>query len=120
MQVRIQSLFLTSALLLTEVRIFSGPYLEKKQNTFVSGNSLQTVNGVSTVGNNMLNHFIRARLLTKEGQDILYISCSVRSNRRWSRLDEKILNTAVYKVSNQQAVTGFLTATPAAISTIIQ
>jgi hypothetical protein len=34
-----------------------------------------------------------------------------------SRLDEKILNTA-YKVSNQQAVTGFLTATPAAISTI--
>jgi hypothetical protein len=34
-----------------------------------------------------------------------------------SRLDEKILN-AVYKVSNQQAVTGFLTATPAAISTI--
>jgi hypothetical protein len=33
-----------------------------------------------------------------------------------SRLDEKILNTAVYKVSNQ-AVTGFL-ATPAAISTI--
>jgi hypothetical protein len=32
-----------------------------------------------------------------------------------SRLDEKILNTAVYKVSNQQAVTGFLTATPAAI-----
>jgi hypothetical protein len=35
-----------------------------------------------------------------------------------SRLDEKILNTAVYKVSNQQAVTGFLTATPAAISTI--
>jgi hypothetical protein len=25
-----------------------------------------------------------------------------------SRLDEKILNTAVYKVSNQQAVTGFL------------
>jgi hypothetical protein len=31
-------------------------------------------------------------------------------------VDEKILNTAVYKVSNQQAVTGFLTATPAAIS----
>jgi hypothetical protein len=30
-----------------------------------------------------------------------------------SRLDEKILNTAVYKVSNQQAVTGFLTATQA-------
>jgi hypothetical protein len=28
-------LILTSALLLTEVRIFSGPYLERKQNTFV-------------------------------------------------------------------------------------
>jgi hypothetical protein len=50
MQVRIQSLFLTSALLLTEVRIFSSPYLEKEAKHLVSGNSLQTVNGVSTVG----------------------------------------------------------------------
>jgi hypothetical protein len=120
MQVRIQSLFLTSALLLTEVRIFSGPYLEKKQNTFVF-NSLQTVNGVSTVGNvsTMLNHFITEQdFLTKEGQDILFTLVVVYDlTEDGSRLDEKILNTAVYKVSNQQAVTGFLT-TPAAISTI--
>jgi hypothetical protein len=67
----------------------------------------------------MLNHFITEQdFLTKKVRIFFYISCSVRSNRRWSRLDEKILNTAVYKVSNQQAVTGFLTATPAAISTI--
>jgi hypothetical protein len=121
MQVRIQSLFLTSALLLTEVRIFSGPYLEKEAKHLCFLVTLQTVNGVSTVGNvsTMLNHFITEQdFLTKKVRIFFYISCSVRSNRRWSRLDEKILNTAVYKVSNQQAVTGFLTATPAAISTI--
>jgi hypothetical protein len=73
---------------------------------------LQTVNGVSTVGNvsTMLNHFITEQdFLQKKVRIFFYIS--VRSNRDGSRLDEKILNTAVYKVSNQQAVTGFLTAT---------
>jgi hypothetical protein len=72
MQVRIQSLFLTSALLLTEVRIFSGPYLEGSKTPCFSGNSLQTVNGVSTVGNvSTINHFITEQdFLTKEGQDI--------------------------------------------------
>jgi hypothetical protein len=67
-------LILTSALLLTEVRIFSGPYLEKEaKHLCFSGNSLQTVNGVSTVGNvsTMLNHFITEQDLQKEGQDIL-------------------------------------------------
>jgi hypothetical protein len=66
----------------------------------------------------MLNHFITEQdFLTKEGQDIpLVVVYDLTEDG--SRLDEKILNTAVYKVSNQQAVTGFLTATPAAISTI--
>jgi hypothetical protein len=51
-----------------------------------SGNSLQTVNGVSTVGNvsTMLNHFITEQdFLQKKVRIFLYISCSVRSNRRW-------------------------------------
>jgi hypothetical protein len=67
----------------------------------------------------MLNHFITEQdFLTKEGQDILFTLVVVYDlTEDGSRLDEKILNTAVYKVSNQQAVTGFLTATPA-ISTI--
>jgi hypothetical protein len=86
-----------------------------------SGNSLQTVNGVSTVGNvsTMLNHFITEQdFLTKEGQYSFTLVVVYDLTEDGSRLDEKILNTAVYKVSNQQAVTGFLTATPAAISTI--
>jgi hypothetical protein len=94
-------LFLTSALLLTEVRIFFWSILREGSKTpLFSGNSLQTVNGVSTVGNvNYAKSFYyRARLLTKEGQDIPYISCSVRSNRRWSRLDEKILNTGIQSI----------------------
>jgi hypothetical protein len=67
----------------------------------------------------MLNHFITEHFLTKEGQDIPFTLVVVYDlTEDGSRLDEKILNTAVYKVSNQQAVTGFLTATPAAISTI--
>jgi hypothetical protein len=59
MQVRIQSLFLTSALLLTE-NIFWSILREGSKTPLFSGNSLQTVNGVSTVGNvsTMLNHFI--------------------------------------------------------------
>jgi hypothetical protein len=66
----------------------------------------------------MLNHFITEQdFLTKEGQDILFTLVVYDLTEDGSRLDEKILNTAVYKVSNQ-AVTGFLTATPAAISTI--
>jgi hypothetical protein len=63
-------------------RIFSGPYLEREAKHLCY--SLQTVKwwcvncgNVST----MLN--FRQDFLTKEGQDILYISCSVRSNRRW-------------------------------------
>jgi hypothetical protein len=78
------------------------------------GNSLQTVNGVSTVGNvsTMLNHFITEQdFLTKEGQDSFTLVVVYDLTEDGSRLDEKILNTAVYKVSNQQAVTGFLTAT---------
>jgi hypothetical protein len=82
-----------------------------------SGNSLQTVNGVSTVGNvsTMLNHFITE--LPYKKVRIFFFSLVVVYDltEDGSRLDEKILNTAVYKVSNQQAVTGFLTATPAAI-----
>jgi hypothetical protein len=35
-----------------------------------------------------------------------------------SRLDEKILNTAVYKVSSQQSVTGYLTALPEVINSV--
>jgi regulator of protease activity HflC (stomatin/prohibitin superfamily) len=70
---------------------------------------------VSTVGNvsTMLNHFITEQdFLTKEGQDIPFTLVVVYDlTEDGSRLDEKILNTAVYKVSNQQAVTGFLTAT---------
>jgi hypothetical protein len=55
----IQSLFLTSALLLTEVYFWS-ILREGSKTPLFSGNSLQTVNGVSTVGNvsTMLNHFI--------------------------------------------------------------
>jgi hypothetical protein len=111
-------LILTSALLLTEVRIFSGPYLEKEAKLLFSGNSLQTVNGVSTVGNvsTMLNHFITEQDFTKKVR-IFFLHWLYDLTEDGSRLDEKILNTAVYKVS-QQAVTGFLTATPAAISTI--
>jgi hypothetical protein len=53
---------------------------------------------VSTVGNvTMLNHFITEQdFLTKEGQDILYISCMHDLTEDGSRLDEKISNTAVY------------------------
>jgi hypothetical protein len=107
MQVRIQSLFLTSALLLTEVRIFFWSILRRRKNTFVfSGNSLQTVNGVSTVGNvsTMLNHFITEQdFLTKKVRYSFTLVVVYDLTEDGSRLDEKILNTAVYKVSNQQA-----------------
>jgi hypothetical protein len=66
----------------------------------------------------MLNHFITEQdFLTKKVR-IFTLVVVYDLTEDGSRLDEKILNTAVYKVSNQQAVTGFLTATPAAISTI--
>jgi hypothetical protein len=69
MQVRIQSLFLTSALLLTEVRIFSGPYLEKEAKHLCFLVTLADCKCVSTVGNvsTMLNHFITEQdFLTKK------------------------------------------------------
>jgi hypothetical protein len=47
-----------------------------------SGNSLQTVNGVSGNVSTMLNHFITEQdFLQKKVR--IFISCSVRSNRRW-------------------------------------
>jgi hypothetical protein len=66
----------------------------------------------------MLNHFITEQdfLQRRSGYSFLLVVV-YDLTEDGSRLDEKILNTAVYKVSNQQAV-GFLTATPAAISTI--
>jgi hypothetical protein len=76
-----------------------------------SGNSLQTV---STVGNvsTMLNHFITEQDFHKRRSGYSFTLVVVYDlTEDGSRLDEKILNTAVYKVSNQQAVTGFLTAT---------
>jgi hypothetical protein len=70
-----------------------------------SGNSLQTVNGVSTVGNvsTMLNHFITEQdFLTKKVRIFFFTLVVVYDlTEDGSRLDEKILNTAVYKVSNQ-------------------
>jgi hypothetical protein len=72
MQVRIQSLFLTSALLLTEVRIFSGPYLEKEAKhlcflvTLADCKWCVNCRCVST----MLNHFITEQDSYKRGQDI--------------------------------------------------
>jgi hypothetical protein len=67
----------------------------------------------------MLNHFITEQdFLTKKVRIFFTLVVVYDLTEDGSRLDEKILNTAVYKVSNQQAVTGFLTATPAAISTI--
>jgi hypothetical protein len=64
----------------------------------------------------MLNHFITEQdFLTKEGQDILLLVVVYDLTEDGSRLDEKILNTGIqYLIS----VPGFLTATPAAISTI--
>jgi hypothetical protein len=52
--------------------IFWSILREGSKTPLFSGNSLQTVNGVSTVGNvsTMLNHFI-TELPYKEGQDIL-------------------------------------------------
>jgi hypothetical protein len=66
----------------------------------------------------MLNHFIQSKTSLQKKVDIFSLVVVYDLTEDGSRLDEKILNTAVYKVSNQQAVTGFLTATPAAISTI--
>jgi hypothetical protein len=87
-----------------------------------SGNSLQTVNGVSTIGNvsTTLNHFITEQdFLKKEGQDIPFTLVVVYDlTDDGSRLDEKILNTAVYKVSSQQSVTGYLTALPEVINSV--
>jgi hypothetical protein len=53
--------------------IFWSILREGSKTPLFSGNSLQTVNGVSTVGNvsTMLNHFITEQTPTKEGQDIL-------------------------------------------------
>jgi hypothetical protein len=79
MQVRIE-LILTSALLLTEVRIFSGPYLEGSKTPFLLFATVK-----STVGNKHYakSFYYRARLLQKKVRIFFYISCSVRSNRRW-------------------------------------
>jgi hypothetical protein len=66
----------------------------------------------------MLNHFITEQDLQRRSGYSFTLVVVYDLTEDGSRLDEKILNTAVYKVSNQQAVTGFLTATPAAISTI--
>jgi hypothetical protein len=66
----------------------------------------------------MLNHFITEQDFLQKKVRIFFTLVVVYDlTEDGSRLDEKILNTAVYK-ANQQAVTGFLTATPAAISTI--
>jgi hypothetical protein len=66
---------------------------------------------VSTVGNvsTMLNHFITEQDFLKV-KIFLTLVVVYDLTEDGSRLDEKILNT-VYKVSNQQAVTGFLTVT---------
>jgi hypothetical protein len=68
---------------------------------------------VSTVGNvsTMLNHFITEQDSYKRRSGYSFTLVVVYDlTEDGSRLDEKILNTVVYKVSNQ-AVTGFLTAT---------
>jgi hypothetical protein len=65
----------------------------------------------------MLNHFITEQDFLQRRSRYSFYIVVYDLTEDGSRLDEKILNTA-YKVSNQQAVTGFLTATPAAISTI--
>jgi hypothetical protein len=68
---------------------------------------------MSTVGNvsTMLNHFITEQDSYKRRSGYSFTLVVVYDlTEDGSRLDEKILNTAVYKVSNQ-AVTGFLTAT---------
>jgi hypothetical protein len=60
----------------------------------------------------MLNHFITEQDSYKRRSGYSFTLVVVYDlTEDGSRLDEKILNTAVYKVSNQQAVTGFLTAT---------
>jgi hypothetical protein len=64
---------------------------------------------VSTVGNvsTMLNHFITEQDSYKRRSGYSFTLVVVYDlTEDGSRLDEKILNTAVYKVSNQQAVTG--------------
>jgi hypothetical protein len=59
----------------------------------------------------MLNHFITEQDSYKRRSGYSFTLVVVYDlTEDGSRLDEKILNTAVYKVSNQQAVTGFLTA----------
>jgi hypothetical protein len=90
--------------------IFWSILREGSKTPLFSGNSLQTVNGVSTVGNvsTMLNHFITEQdFLTKKVRIFFLLVVVYDLTEDGSRLDEKILNTAVYKVSNQQAVTGF-------------
>jgi hypothetical protein len=74
---------------------------------------------VSTVGN--VKHYAksfyyRARLPLQKGQDILFTLVVYDLTEDGSRLDEKILNTAVYNLINESCY-WFLT-TPAAISTI--
>jgi hypothetical protein len=57
----------------------------------------------------MLNHFITEQDFYKRRSGYSFTLVVVYDlTEDGSRLDEKILNTAVYKVSNQQAVTGFL------------
>jgi hypothetical protein len=93
--------------------IFWSILREGSKTPLFSGNSLQTVNGVSTVGNvsTMLNHFISKTSYKRRSGYSFTLVVVYDLTEDGSRLDEKILNTAVYKVSNQQAVTGFLTAT---------
>jgi hypothetical protein len=86
MQVRIQSLFFFFSITANGGKNIFWSILREGSKTPLSGNSLQTVNGVSTVGNvsTMLNHFITEQdFLTKKVRIFFYISCSVRSNRRW-------------------------------------
>jgi hypothetical protein len=55
----------------------------------------------------MLNHFITEQDSYKRRSGYSFTLVVVYDlTEDGSRLDEKILNTAVYKVSNQQAVTG--------------
>jgi hypothetical protein len=76
MQVRIQSFFLTLSITANEE--YFHPYFREGSKTLLfSGNSLQTVNGVSTVGNvsTIQSFYYRARLPHKRRLIPFYISC---------------------------------------------
>jgi hypothetical protein len=66
------------------------------------------------------SHFITEQdFLNKEGQDIPFTLVVIYDlTEDSSRLDEKILSTVIYKVSNQHSVTGFLTVLPSVISDV--